>query len=74
MYIRAFKAGAANREIIRQYYGVMVRKGLIMPLETTDREYKTELKGLTLELADRKLDLTGTMNMAKLLHIIANHG
>lgn len=72
-YIKAFQAGSCNREIIRQYYQVLVSGGLITPLEGIEPDVKDELKKMAIEYSDGKLNLSGVMNMAKLIHIIASY-
>ena len=71
VYIRAFKAGSGIRGIIRTYYNNMVRKGLIMPVESKDEAYKQELRELCIEFAAGVLNLEGVTNMAYLLHILS---
>lgn len=72
VYMNCFCSGQAIREIVRSYYNVLTQKGKLMYLEVLDKEYKAELKKMAFEIADKRLDMVGLMDLCKCLHIISN--
>ena len=73
VYISAFTEGSCNRAIIHQFYNCAVRLDKIRSLEKMDEAYKTELKKMAIDFSAGKLDKTGCLDMAKLLHLIAQY-
>jgi len=73
VYIRAFRHGSCNREIISQLYKVLVLKGLIRGLKQAPEEYKAEILAMAIDYSQNELDRTGLQNMVKLIYILANY-
>jgi hypothetical protein len=73
VYIRAFRHGEANREIISQLYKVLVVKGLIRGLKQAPEYYRQEILEMAIDYSDNELDRPGLQNMVKLIYILANY-
>lgn len=72
VYVDAFCNGEAMREIISNYYRIMVKREKLKPIESMDEATKTEIKEMAIseDFSNGRLDYDGAMAMCKLIHIL----